>query len=228
MNQTSDNSNLTATPTEVTEVSDANFESEVLQSKLPVIVAFCAPWSRPCQVFLGALEEVAAERAGQLKVVMLNADNNPDFSLAYDVQYIPTLLYFTDGRLRDRIVGTATKQAILSKLEAGRPNRTVATATSRPAVPPGYSARRQQHHVTFFCEAPHAAQVDLVGDFNKWQPAAHPMQRMPDGWWKTDLELPHGYHHYLFLVDGKPVLDPKAMGKARNAQGEPVSLVAVS
>jgi 1,4-alpha-glucan branching enzyme len=99
---------------------------------------------------------------------------------------------------------------------------TPATATGR------YSAKRTRHHVNFFCHAPDATLVCLVGDFNNWRPAATPMRRMPDGNWMTSLELPHGYHQYQFLVDGKPVLDPNASGKARNERNEAVSLVPVS
>ena len=91
-----------------------------------------------------------------------------------------------------------------------------------------YSAKRTRHHVTFFCRAPGAGQVCLVGDFNEWQSTANPMQRMPDGNWVASLELTHGHHQYLFLVDGQPVLDPKAMGITRNDRNERVSLVAVS
>jgi len=91
-----------------------------------------------------------------------------------------------------------------------------------------YSAKRTRHHVDFFCHAPDAAQVSLVGDFNEWQPASNPMRRMPDGCWMTTLELSHGYHQYFFLVDGKPVLDPNASGNASNESDQPVSLVAVS
>ena len=54
------------------------------------------------------------------------------------------------------------------------------------------------------------------------------MGQMPDGRWFASIELPHGHHQYVFLVDGKPVLDPKALGKTRNELDEPVSLVAVS
>jgi len=90
------------------------------------------------------------------------------------------------------------------------------------------SARRQQHHVTFFCDAPGAASVTLAGDFNGWDPAATPMRRSPDGRWMASLELPHGHHQYLFLVDGTPTLDPNASGIARNDRNERVSLIAVS
>jgi 1,4-alpha-glucan branching enzyme len=91
-----------------------------------------------------------------------------------------------------------------------------------------YSAKRTRHHVDFFCHAPDAGRVSLVGDFNDWQPDATLMRRMPDGNWMAALELPHGYHQYLFLVDGKPMLDPRASGKARNQRNEPVSLIPVS
>ena len=93
---------------------------------------------------------------------------------------------------------------------------------------PRYSAKRNRHHANFFCCAPAARQVSLVGDFNQWDPRAMPMTRMPDGRWMASLELTHGYHRYLFLVDGTPLLDPNATGKARNEHNEPVSLIAVS
>ena len=98
-----------------------------------------------------------------------------------------------------------------------------------PAAPaaPGMS-RRPLHLVNFFCMAPQAKSVSLVGDFNDWQPAAHPMTRMPDGGWTIRLELPHGHHQYVFLVDGQPTLDPNAMGKVHNERNEVVSLIAIS
>ena len=70
--------------------------------------------------------------------------------------------------------------------------------------------------------------MSLIGDFNNWDPKVHPMQRMPDGAWFIRIELPHGHHQYLFLVDGKPALDPNAMGKVNNGRNETVSLIAIS
>ena len=99
---------------------------------------------------------------------------------------------------------------------------------TRTLPPRRYSARRTQHHVTFYCDAPKAQQVSLVGDFNEWDPAATPMRRMPDGRWMASVELTHGHQRYLFVVDGKPRLDPQANGIARNDRNEPVSLIAVS
>lgn len=91
-----------------------------------------------------------------------------------------------------------------------------------------YSARNMAKPVNFFCLAPEAQAVVVVGDFNDWRPHAHPMQRQPDGSWHLQIPLNHGHHHYHFLVDGKPVLDPRAMGIARNEKNERVSLIAVS
>ena len=96
------------------------------------------------------------------------------------------------------------------------------------AIPSRYSAKRTRHRVAFFCDAPKAERVRLLGDFNGWNFGATPMCQMPDGRWTTSLELPHGHHRYLFMVDGTPTLDPKAYGKTRGDAGEPVSLVAVS
>lgn len=91
-----------------------------------------------------------------------------------------------------------------------------------------YSARRMAKPINFICVAPDASQVFLMGDFNDWDPASHPMKRQPDGAWLIQIPLSHGHHHYQFLVDGKPTLDPRAHGIARNHLDEKVSLVAVS
>ena len=80
----------------------------------------------------------------------------------------------------------------------------------------------------FFCAAPEAQSVAVVGDFNDWRPHVHPMQQQTDGSWHLQIPLNHGHHHFAFLVDGKPVLDPRAMGVARNEKNERVSLIAVS
>jgi len=82
--------------------------------------------------------------------------------------------------------------------------------------------------VNFICTVPEAKQVYVLGDFNNWNPTAHPMNRQPDGAWLLQVQLNHGHHHYRFLVDGKPTLDPRAQGIARDQKGEKVSLIAVS
>ena len=82
--------------------------------------------------------------------------------------------------------------------------------------------------INFICNAPHAKTVSVVGDFNQWNPAAHPMKQMPDRCWLLMVELKHGHHRYAFLVDGVLTLDPHAQGITRNDKGERVSLVPVS
>jgi len=103
------------------------------------------------------------------------------------------------------------------------------TCENNPTSPSWrYSAKRTRHRVNFFCTAPKAHSVRLVGDFNGWDPEATLMQRMPDGRWMASLELHHGHHRYLFLVDGTPTLDPKASGVARDERHGSISLIAVS
>lgn len=94
--------------------------------------------------------------------------------------------------------------------------------------PHRYSAHRTQRAVRFVCQAPQAKAVCLVGDFNNWNPTAHPMQQTPDQAWFLALELRHGHHRYAFLVDGVLTIDPRAQGITRNDKGERVSLVPVS
>jgi 1,4-alpha-glucan branching enzyme len=82
--------------------------------------------------------------------------------------------------------------------------------------------------INFICHTPQAKSVTLVGDFNHWNPTAHPMKQMPDRSWLLNVELKHGHHRYAFLVDGVLTLDPHAQGITRNDKGERVSLVPVS
>ncbi len=96
------------------------------------------------------------------------------------------------------------------------------TESNAVASLPRYSAKRNLHHAVFFCHAAQAKQVFLIGDFNNWDPNATPMTKQPDDRWMVALDLSHGYHHYLFSVDGTRVLDLNAAGKARNERNEPV------
>lgn len=100
------------------EISEKNFEAEVLHSTQPVMVVFVAPWSRPCQVLESVLDEVVAGGAATVKLIKINADDNPELSLWYGIQSIPTLLYFAAGSLRAKVVGTASKEAIVARLQA--------------------------------------------------------------------------------------------------------------
>src|SRR4051812_32982511 len=91
-----------------------------------------------------------------------------------------------------------------------------------------YSARKSVKPINFLYFSPDAKVVSLIGDFNDWHPNAHPMKRMPDGGWHIQVPVSSGHHHYLFLVDGKPTLDPRAQGTAPSDHYTKVSLLAVS
>jgi 1,4-alpha-glucan branching enzyme len=88
--------------------------------------------------------------------------------------------------------------------------------------------RKVLRTINFICQAPDARNVSLVGDFNQWNPAAHPMRQMPDRAWLISVDLKHGHHRYAFLVDGELILDPRAQGVAQAENGARVSLVPVS
>ena len=98
-----------------TEVNDANFKTEVLGSKEPVVVDFFAEWCGPCKAMAPALEAVSKEMAGKIKVVKLDVDQNPETTQAYRIQAMPTLLLFMDGKVAATQVGALVQK---SKLEA--------------------------------------------------------------------------------------------------------------
>jgi 1,4-alpha-glucan branching enzyme len=82
--------------------------------------------------------------------------------------------------------------------------------------------------VNFICQAALAQTVSIVGDFNHWNAASHPLKKMPDGSWYLSMELKAGHHRYAFMVEGVLTLDPHGQGVTRNDKGERVSLVPVS
>ncbi|MPZ86745.1 MAG: thioredoxin [Nitriliruptorales bacterium] len=98
-------------------VTDQDWEAEVLGSDTPVLVDFWAEWCGPCRIVGPLVDEIAQEKAGALKVVKLNVDENPDTARRYAVMSIPTLMVFSKGEERKRIVGARGKGQLLGEVE---------------------------------------------------------------------------------------------------------------
>jgi len=93
-------------------VTSENFETEVLQSELPVLVDFWAPWCGPCRVISPIVEEMASEYAGKLTVGKLNVDDHPSIAQKYHITGIPALLFFKDGEVANTVVGAVPKAVL--------------------------------------------------------------------------------------------------------------------
>lgn len=101
---------------ELQDVTDAQFEQEVLKSEVPVLVDFWAVWCVPCKAIVPALEQIAASQAGKLKVVKLNVEENMNVPTRYGVRGVPTLLLFKNRDVKETFVGSISKDKILKAI----------------------------------------------------------------------------------------------------------------
>jgi thioredoxin 1 len=100
----------------ITDVNDANFQAEVIESETPVLVDFWAPWCGPCRVVAPVLEDIANER-DDLRIVKLNVDDNQQTAAAFDVLSIPTLILFKHGQVAKKVIGAYPKKRLEAELE---------------------------------------------------------------------------------------------------------------
>ena len=101
----------------VIEITKENFESEIKESKIPVIIDFWASWCGPCQMMGPVFEELSNDFDGRLKFAKINVDNNPDYADEFEVQGIPALIVVDKMDIKDRIVGFAPKEVLKGKVQ---------------------------------------------------------------------------------------------------------------
>lgn len=102
----------------VTHVTDASFEQEVLKSPTPVLIDFWAPWCGPCRAIAPIVDELATQYAGRLKVVKINVDDNPQTPSQFGVRGIPNLIIIKGGQVKDQIVGAVPKQHLVRAVDS--------------------------------------------------------------------------------------------------------------
>ena len=100
------------------EITDDNFETEVIKSDKPVLIDFWAVWCGPCKLIAPIVEELATEYDGKVKIGKLDVDSNQQTSIKFGVRSIPTLLLFKEGKLKETIIGAVPKKNIVDKLNS--------------------------------------------------------------------------------------------------------------
>ncbi len=101
----------------VSDVTDNSFQAEVIESDVPVLVDFWAPWCGPCRRVSPVVEEIASEKGGALKVVKLNIDENQQTAVKFNVMSIPTLMLFKHGEVKKTVIGAYPKRKIEEEIE---------------------------------------------------------------------------------------------------------------
>lgn len=99
------------------QVTDASFKQDVLESDIPVLVDFWAPWCGPCRMVAPVVDEISQQYEGKVKVVKLNTDENPNVASQYGIRSIPTLMIFKGGQRVDMVVGAVPKTTLANTLE---------------------------------------------------------------------------------------------------------------
>jgi len=99
------------------QVTDSTFKQEVLDSEVPVLVDFWAPWCGPCRMVAPVVDEIAEQYSGKVKVVKVNTDDNPSVASQYGIRSIPTLMIFKGGQRVDMVVGAVPKTTLATTLE---------------------------------------------------------------------------------------------------------------
>jgi thioredoxin 1 len=122
----------------ITDVTDDNFQAEVIESDKPVLVDFWAPWCGPCRIVHPVLEQIAAERGEDLKIVKLNTDENPRTAATFEVLSIPTLILFKGGQVAKKIIGalraaTLRGQKVVVRRDSGKADGTKARFSKKPS-----------------------------------------------------------------------------------------------
>lgn len=102
------------------EVMKSNFETEVLNSELPVLVDFWAPWCMPCQMMAPVLDELSSEMSGRVKIVKVNTEDgeNQDLAIQYQIQSIPNMKLFKNGKVIGEFIGLRNKESLRGEIEA--------------------------------------------------------------------------------------------------------------
>ncbi len=100
----------------LTVLTEANFDQEVLKSSQPVLIDFWAPWCGPCRMITPIVEQLAAENAGRIKVAKLNVDESPKLAASYGVNSIPTLMIFNQGQVVESMIGLQPKSRLQNAL----------------------------------------------------------------------------------------------------------------
>ena len=94
------------------EINDIDFDKEVIESEVPVLVEFLARWCGPCKALAPTLDEISKDNEGKIKIVKINVDDNKEIAVKFGIQSIPTMLIFIKGELKEQIVGSLPKNQI--------------------------------------------------------------------------------------------------------------------